>query len=82
MFHLVFSGPQHRTAAFLAVLEVEGYPAQPAPDRSGFEPELLVDFVEAVAGEDYLEQLVTIAAAHGFMLRLHGLVERPTLGAF
>lgn len=85
MFHLVFSGNEQRANAFVAALNDAGHPAQICTGRAGLDAELLVSFVEAIAGDDF--ELATaagapvpvleLAAEHGFQLRLHGPIAPP-----
>jgi len=51
MFLMLFAGNEQSAPEFVAALTAAGFPAQVAADRGGFDPEPLVEFVEALGAE-------------------------------
>lgn len=83
MLHLVFSGPEQATSELVDAIGALGYPVSEAADRGGFDAEHLTGWVEVVADaadDRALVVLVDVAAAAGFRLRLHSVVEAPRAG--
>lgn len=93
-FHLVFAGPEQAAAGFVDDLRAHGFPAEIDRLCAGFEPELLVSFVEAL-GDGNLGDATypgdgtvvftpgsaqDLAQKHGFALRMHGWVTGRSAG--
>lgn len=93
LHHMVFSGPERAAESFVDHLMSAGYPAQIDPHCGGFEPELLTTFVEAI-GVGFLGDAtypgdgsvtftdgspLDLAQREEFALRLHGVVDNPTM---